>query len=457
MDKREPTEEDKKRIIAKRDEYGRRMQWSQDEWDSSNRELSQVQGHKWFDLESTIEDKMKEADGYEANTLPKSLHPYVYPNLENVECVASPICEGSMSTHDNRSIYLILEWLLVQRGAQDRFNIGIPFDYEAMDFKNDLEGLKKKFKAHLDTVTVPGKKVILVMECGSCGNTRNLYSAYSNWGHRTLLIAKYQGYLSEVEYYDCLGDQTMTNDQEQLQEGIAISKPILEHLIEPLSRGPVLKIPESSVYMMMPGAQMTEKQRKKKMFVQHGDEFMCQNWVVCFADARMWSSRATQSKRKTFEATDWIRFIADPRFTPYLGEEGQRESLQSDFTLLVWFHLFHLRRWLWFSSLRNANQVVLDQHQVSVARTLNKQSWAPQPGSYTIESFSVKFGALKRSLIPTLFHILPEKLQAFATRTQLWQPIFRQVGRDFLVFPADNDSVEYALDPLFVMQAWFVE
>lgn len=272
------------------------------------------------------------------------MHMFVYPERNSkTECALNTaVCDGGHSTHDTAQVIAIMKFLQWQRRVSKEWHVLPDFGFDSKDFDpslpaDALDALSGTFQRFLDqhiTTDEPGKKYILLCECGSCGDTKNLFAAESHWGHRTLLIFEYlpskHQFVGTVEYYDSLGDWAMHSDDAVRNDGISMSRHFLQRYVQPLlTNSPTAQL------LRMPSMETNSNADKtrSRLFVQHPREFMCQNWVPFFADARM-SGITPQILQQWFAA-----------FQPC--EEGEG-PFGTDFALMVTFHLFHLRRWVNF-------------------------------------------------------------------------------------------------------------
>jgi hypothetical protein len=400
--------------------------------------------------------------------LPNAYH-YIYPTQDYPDCLLQGTCIGSTPTHDNLLIYACLRWLCKTRHAENDFVIGVPFDYNSIDFQTP--GLvEQRFMQHLSKNYVPNKRLILVMECGACGNGQSdLFSSKISWGHRTMVVAnpKSDGKtisLHQVEYYDSLGDQGMNPDSEHYRSGIAVSSLVINRLILPLMKqddpwSDLMLIPHSETLTSMcktktdQGAPMCANvaavSKKKNLYFQHADEYFCQNWVVFFADACMW-----RIGDRYFNGEDWLRLSNDDSLSKFRGRAQGKNCLEADLPCLVFFHLYHLRR-----IFPRNNKVTVPTELYRLFPDFFREE------QMTIHGFGIRLGDVTRSAFKSYLGISYEGMQKFARRKKLFQNvemILQRYVTPAVAFPADDehllsrDKHETCLDPLALVQMWYI-
>lgn len=279
----------------------------------------------------------------------KRIHLLVYPEKENpMDCALNAgICGKGKSTHDTDQVLVLLKFLKWQRRVSDEWDILPDFNFNSSDFdpshgEHHLQNLHKKldeFLANHISDDMLKKTFILLCECGLCGDGKNLFSTDNRWGHRTLLIFKYKDgrMTGTVEYYDSLGDWALSADASLRDAGVAMSLHFLKWYVNPLVSGQLLRMPSLS--------SDSTHSRRTRLYVQHPTEYMCQNWVPFFADARMAGIPPELLQR-------WFT-----TYQPYANDKQDTPPFGTDFALMVTLHLFHIRRWvyLYFDEFNAAN------------------------------------------------------------------------------------------------------
>lgn len=398
----------------------------------------------------------------------------VYPgsSLSPAECaINGGICTMSKSTHDTDHMIWIMKLLQNERyqaartvvqNAKDkgrraldheerclhlkRIRILPAFVFNSMDMKDSTsqETIAKTFRTHVqDQVGKgygqtfqghpgPNGKYILLMECGHCGNGTDLFAAVSNWGHRVLLIFDYNDHTDQfvhnVEYYDSLGDWALHPNPAQRKPGISISQYILNVCVKPMcaSDAKLVIMPCSESVLpsdfpssVVPVHKSSRKhKRKNKVFVQHPDEYLCQNWVVFFADARM-------ANVSVSELIQWFQL-----YRPYDGFGSSDTPFGTDYAFMVFFHLYHLRRLVHFQA-----PLFQSQEHMSV------------PDHLHYNMFGIKWDEMQPDFFLPYIGATFEALNAHAQQL----PYMKDED-----MPFPPDSYEYIIDPLGPL-LWFVK
>jgi len=267
------------------------------------------------------------------------IHLLVYPEKDDpMDCALNTgICGKGKSTHDTDQVLVLLKFLKWQRRVSDDWEILPDFNFNSADFDPDqgepvLRNLHKRLDHFLSKHITPqmtSSTFILLCECGLCGDGKNLFSTDNRWGHRTLLIFKYKDgkMTGTVEYYDSLGDWALSEDSSKRDDGVSMSLHFLKWYVTPLVSGKLLRMPSLSTNSV--------QSQRTRLYVQHPTEYMCQNWVPFFADARM-SGIPPEVLQRWFTT-----------YQPYDKENKETPPFGTDFSLMVTLHLFHVRRWLY--------------------------------------------------------------------------------------------------------------
>jgi hypothetical protein len=172
-----------------------------------------------------------------------------------------------------------------------------------------------------------------------------------------------------------------------------------------------------------PSSLISRRTKKKivsrhKVYVQHPDEYLCQNWVIFFADARL-------ANISIDNLLSWFTL-----YRPFQGLSGKEAPFGTDYAFMVFFHLYHLRRLIHFQ----APMFQMQEH-MSVPENLH------------YNMFGIKWDEMHPDFFLPYIGASYDALNTYAQQ----QPYLRHEATPF---PPDSyDSIIDPLSPLL----WFVK
>jgi len=386
------------------------------------------------------------------------VHLFTYPERQDpVECALNAgICDGSNSTHGTAQMIFIMKLLQWdryrtavtraqaaqgdQRSAFEqtqrylkRLRILPEFVFNSIDMKEDRTRtpLIQRFQTHIansvhkgygrEFAGAPGPHgwFILLIECGSCGDGNDLFAKETSWGHRVLLIFQYAEpkLVHHVEYYDSLGDWSLHTVENKRKKGIAISQYVLTYLVKPMldTHSKLIIMPSVGALCLPSSSEVSVSTSlsilSDRVFVQHPDEYLCQNWVLFFADARMANISVNKLQR-------WFR-----HYRPYQGKAQASPPFGTAYAMMVLFHVFHLRRLVHFQADAFATDQQTPAHGYSV--------------------FGIKWPEMTEDMFMGFLGADWAELNTYVRQ----QNYMRRFPKEWTPFPADTQ--DFILDPLW--------